>query len=333
MSELTERKVTLGDKITRFYNRVGILIILAALIIICSFVSPVFLSRTNIINLLTQTAVVSIVACGITMLIISGNTDLSAGSMVAFTGCLTLGTYKNLTQVNSLPPLAGGILAIGTAILASVVIYSIAAVIMTRYNAPAFIVTLAGSQAARGLVFLYTDGKVINTIGEIIVIGQGRLMDFLPYPAVVMIIISIISWFILTQTRMGKYLYAIGGNSESARAAGINKTKIVIYTYIIHGAFVAIAGGLFMARMNSGQPSAAVALEFSSITAAIIGGTSLAGGIGTITGTIFGSLIVGIIGNILTLRAVQSYYQMIITGLIIVLAVVIDTKTKTGKRN
>jgi len=128
-------------------------------------------------------------------------------------------------------------------------------------------------------------------------------------------------------------LYAIGGNAEAARAAGVNKAKTVITSYMIHGVFVAIAGGLFMARMNSGQPSAAVALEFSSITAAIIGGTSLAGGIGTVTGTIVGSLIVGIIGNILTLRAVQSYYQMIITGIIIVLAVVIDTKTKSGKRD
>jgi inositol transport system permease protein len=331
--EKTGRKLTPSEKIAEIYNKIGIIAILVLLIIACSFISNVFLSKANIINLLTQTAVVTIVACGITMLIISGNTDLSAGSMVAFTGCLILGTYKQLTNGYGFNPFFGTVTALMVGIAASIILYLFAAFIMTRYSVPAFIVTLAVSTSARGLVFIYTDGKVINTIGDIVVIGQGKIFNFLPWPAVAMIIIACITWVILSKTRMGKYLYAIGGNAEAARAAGINQTKTVIRSYVIHAVFVAIAGGLFMARMNSAQPSAAVGLEFDAITAAIIGGASLSGGIGTAIGTIIGSLIIGIIGNILTLKSVQSYFQMIITGLIIVAAVVIDIKTKGGKRN
>jgi inositol transport system permease protein len=332
MKKTTVQKILFSEKVAQLYNKVGIFVILILLVMVCSIISPVFLSKTNIINLLTQTAVVTIIACGITMVVISGNTDLSAGSMVALTGCLTVGLYKTFTQTYSMSPFSGAALSILSSIAVSLVIYTAAAIIITRYNTPAFIVTLAVSQIARGIVYLYTKGKVINTIGRIVVIGQGKMFNILPYPAAVSIIIAIISWFILSQLRIGKYLYAVGGNAESARAAGISKTKTVIFSFVVHAIFTAIAGGLFMARMNSGQPSAAVGLEFQAITAAIIGGVSLAGGIGTISGTIIGSLIIGIIGNILTLEAVQSYYQMIITGLIIVFAVVIDIKTKGGKR-
>ena len=326
------RKATTGEIIVNLYNRVGIVAILILLCIGFSFISDKFLTMPNLINQLTQTAAVTIVACGITMLIIAGNTDLSAGSMVALSGCLILGTYKQLTQIHGFTPVVGVITAMLIGIAASVAMYVFAAAIMTRYRVPAFIVTLAVSQSARGLGFMYTDGKVINTIGDIVVIGQGKLFNFLPWPAVTMIVVAIITWIILTKTRMGKYLYAIGGNAEAARAAGINQARTVIISYAIHGVFVAIAGALFMARMNSAQPSAAVGLEFDAITAAIIGGASLSGGIGTVTGTIIGSFIIGSIKNILTLKSVQSYFQMIITGVIIVLAVVIDIKTKGGKR-
>lgn len=326
-----QRKVPLGEKIANIYNKVGVLAILIILIIACSIISPVFLSKTNIINLLTQISVVTIMACGITMLIIMGNTDLSAGSMVALTGCVILGTYKQLTQVGTMGPVSGTICAMLIGIALSALMYFITAVVLTKFRIPAFIVTLALNKVARGMVFIYTDGKVINTIGEIVVIGQGKLFNFLPWPAVVMIVIAIITWIILSKTRFGKYMYALGGNAEAARAAGINESRVVIQSYVIHGIFVAIAGALFMARMNSAQPSAAEGKEFDAITAAIIGGASLSGGMGTATGTIIGSMITGIITNILTLRSVQSYWQMIVTGLIIVAAVIIDTKTKGGK--
>jgi len=318
------------NSLAETYNKFGTLAILIVLIIICSFLSPVFLSQINIINLLVQTAVVTIIACGITMLVITGNTDLSAGSMVALIGCIAVGTFRDMTETGT-GAFAAGAAGIGLSLLVGLALYGMCAVVITRYKAPAFIVTLAVSTAARGLALMYTKARVIVPIGSIANIGFGRV-GFVPIPIIVMIIIAIITWVILKHTRLGKYLYAIGGNREAAIAAGINTNAVIIKTYLIYSVFVTTAGVIFMARLNSGQPSEAVGLEFKAITAAIIGGTSLAGGVGTVTGTIIGSMIIGIISNILTLMHVQSYYQQIITGVVIVLAVVIDIKTKGGTR-
>ncbi|MDY5541014.1 MAG: ABC transporter permease, partial [Lachnospiraceae bacterium] len=152
-----------------------------------------------------------------------------------------------------------------------------------------------------------------------------------PYSVLIMLLCIVITWFVLRRMRLGRHIYAVGGNAEAAKASGISTQKTIIKTYLIHGAFVGIAGVLFMTRLNSGQPAEAVGLEFDAITAAIIGGASLSGGVGSIYGSIIGSVIIGVITNILTLKSVQSYYQMIITGVIIVVAVVLDIVTK-GKK-
>lgn len=315
-----------------FYNRFGIFFILVALLTICAFVSPVFLKQANIVNLLSQIAVVTIIACGITMLIIAGQTDLSGGSVVALTGCICVGTYKQMVEIGGMNAVLGGFLAVGAAMLVGMGINMLSGMIIARFRAPAFIVTLAMMQAARGLCYIYTSGQPIYKIGKITVLGQGRLFGVVPYSVLIMIVVIIISWFVLKRTRLGRYLYAVGGNSEAAVASGINNGRTIIKAYMIHGAFVGLAGALFMTRLNSGQPAEAVGLEFDSITAAIIGGASLSGGVGSIGGTIIGSVIIGAIGNILTLKSVQSYYQMIITGVIIMVAVVLDIMTKGKKR-
>jgi inositol transport system permease protein len=332
MSNMSPAPVKKQISIAEYYNKFGTLVILSVLFIICSFLSPVFLTSINIINLLVQTAVVTIIACGITMLVITGNTDLSAGSMVALVGCIAVGTFKNMTTEGGSGIVSAGLTGVFLAILASIALYGACGVIITRYRAPAFIVTLAVSTGGRGLALMYTKAKVIPAIGAISYLGQGRVFGVIPLPVVVMIIIAVLTWIILTQTRFGKHLYAIGGNVEAALAAGINTRLVIVKAYLIYGVYVAIAGVIFMTRLNSGQPSEAVGLEFKAITAAIIGGTSLAGGVGTVTGTIIGSIIIGMISNVLTLLHVQSYYQQIITGVVIVLAVVVDIKTKGGKR-
>lgn len=317
--------------ILALYNKYGILFILIGLIIICSIVSPVFFSSANIVNLLSQIAVVTIISCGITLLIIAGQTDLSGGSIVALTGCICVGTFKKLME-GGMGDIPAGILAVGAAVLIGMLVNLISGIIIARYKAPAFIVTLAMMQAGRGVCYLYTDGLPIYGIGNISVLGQGRIGGFIPISVIIMIGVIVVAYIILNRTRLGRYLYAVGGNEDAARAAGVNVGKTLVQAFLIHGAMVGIAGVLFMTRLNSGQPSEAVGLEFDAITAAIIGGASLAGGIGTIPGTIVGSIIIGIIGNILTLKSVQSYYQMIITGAIIVLAVILDIKTKGEKR-
>lgn len=319
------------EKAIKFYNKYGIAVILLGLLIICSIMSPVFLSQANIVNLLSQIAVVTVITCGITQLIIAGQTDLSGGAIVALTGCICVGTYKNLSEGGMNGWLAG-IVAVLAAVLVGMIVNFLSGVIITEFHAPAFIVTLAMMQAGRGVCYIYTGGTPIYNIGSISKLGQGRIQGILPYSVIIMVLCIIATWVILNRTRLGRYIYAVGGNPEAAKASGISAKKTIIEAYLIHGAFVGLAGALFMTRLNSGQPAEAVGLEFDAITAAVIGGASLSGGVGTIYGSIIGSMIIGAITNILTLKSVQSYYQMIITGLIIVISVILDIVTK-GKKD
>ena len=295
------------EKAIKFYNKYGIAVILLGLLIICSIMSPVFLSQANIVNLLSQIAVVTVITCGITQLIIAGQTDLSGGAIVALTGCICVGTYKNLSEGGMNGWLAG-IVAVLAAVLVGMIVNFLSGVIITEFHAPAFIVTLAMMQAGRGVCYIYTGGTPIYNIGSISKLGQGRIQGILPYSVIIMVLCIIATWVILNRTRLGRYIYAVGGNPEAAKASGISAKKTIIEAYIIHGAFVGLAGALFMTRLNSGQPAEAVGLEFDAITAAVIGGASLSGGVGTIYGSIIGSMIIGVITNILTLKSVQSYY-------------------------
>ncbi len=319
------------EKAIKFYNKYGIAVILLGLLIICSIMSPVFLSQANIVNLLSQIAVVTVITCGITQLIIAGQTDLSGGAIVALTGCICVGTYKNLSE-GGMNGWLVGIVAVLAAVLVGMIVNFLSGVIITEFHAPAFIVTLAMMQAGRGVCYIYTGGTPIYNIGSISKLGQGRIQGILPYSVIIMVLCIIATWVILNRTRLGRYIYAVGGNPEAAKASGISAKRTIIEAYLIHGAFVGLAGALFMTRLNSGQPAEAVGLEFDAITAAVIGGASLSGGVGTIYGSIIGSMIIGVITNILTLKSVQSYYQMIITGLIIVISVILDIVTK-GKKD
>ncbi len=318
------------ETVIKFYNKYGIAVILLGLILICSIISPVFFSQANIVNLLSQIAVVTIITCGITQVIIAGQTDLSGGAIVALTGCICVGTFKDLSE-GGMNQWIAGILAVIAAILVGMFVNFLSGVIITQFHAPAFIVTLAMMQAGRGVCYIYTGGTPIYNIGNISKLGQGRIQGLVPYSVIIMILCIVITWFILKRMRLGRYIYAVGGNPEAAKASGISAQKTIIKTYLIHGAFVGLAGALFMTRLNSGQPAEADGLEFDAITAAVIGGASLSGGVGSIYGSIIGSIIIGVITNILTLKSVQSYYQMIITGVIIVVAVILDIVTK-GKR-
>lgn len=322
----TNKKSFLG-----FYNKYGTVVILAILLAACSLLSPVFVSQENIVNLLSQIAVVTILTCGITLLIIAGQTDLSGGAIVALTGCVCVGTYKNLSEGGMNPWLAG-LISVLAAIAVGIAVNLFSGAIITQFGAPAFIVTLAMMQAGRGICYLYTGGVPIYNVGSVSRLGQGRVGGVLPYSVIIMVVCIAITWFVLNRMRLGRHIYAVGGNSAAARASGISPKWTIIKAYLIHGVFVGIAGALFMTRLNSGQPAEAQGLEFSAITAAVIGSASLAGGSGSVYGSVIGSVIIGVITNILTLKSVQSYYQMIITGFIIMGAVVLDIVTK-GKKD
>lgn len=298
--------------------------IVIVLFIICgisALLTPTFLNSENLTNVIRQVSIITIIAFGETMLIIGGMVDLAPGSVAALAGCIAIGTYLATHSI---------LIALISAILIGIVTGLTSGFIVTKYRVPSFIMTLAMMTIARGFTYIYTKGFPIYDIGAINVIGKGSFLG-VPIPVGVMIILAGFSGVLLSKTRYGRYLYAIGGSEDAAVAAGIKVKRIKITAFVVCGIFSAIGGVLLMARLNSGQPAAGVGYEFDAITGAIIGGTSFTGGVGTIWGTLAGSLIVGVINNVLNLLSVPSYYQQVLKGVIIVVAVVLDLRTRTAK--
>lgn len=312
--------------LTRLKNvdtgRYSIFIILLALVIVASLLSPNFFTGTNITNVLRQVAVITILAYGAMTLIIGGMIDLSAGAVMAFAGVVSVLVYKDTGHM-FLAVLAG--VAIG-------VVSNLAnAFLVATLRTPAFIVTLGMMMVARGAVLQITQGQNVLQLGDFVVLGQGSL-GWLPLPTLFLIAATVAVWYLMTQTRFGRGIYAVGGSEAAARAAGIPVTRVKYQAFILNGVLVGFAGVIFMARVNAGLPNAGIGYELQAITAPIIGGTSFSGGVGTTSGTLAGALIVGALGNIMNLTGVGSYIQQIVMGLIIAVAVAYDVWSKGRKR-
>lgn len=302
-------------------SRYSIFIILLALLVAASFLSPNFLSSNNLFNVLRQIAVITILAYGAMTLIIGGMIDLSAGAVMAFAGVASVMVYK---------PTGSFVLAILTGIAVGVICNLVNAFLVATLRTPAFIVTLGMMLMARGAVLELTQGQNILQLGDFILIGQGNL-GWLPIPALILIVITAVMWYLMNQTRYGRSVYAVGGNEEATRAAGIRVERVKYQAFFVNGVLVGLAGVIFMSRVNAGLPNAGIGYELQAITAPIIGGTSFSGGVGTVLGTLAGALIVGVLGNIMNLIGVGSYIQQIVMGLIIVVAVAYDVFSKRGK--
>lgn len=300
-------------------KKYGIFTVLVVFFVICSIINKNFLSVRNLTNISRQISVITILAFGETLLIISGMLDLSNGSVLALSGLISVSIYK---MTGSL------LLAFIVAIAVGIICNMINGVMVTEFNTPPFIATLAMLAIARGAALLYTKGQNIYQIGDYVKFGQGYIW-IIPTPIIFLVLIGIYTWYLLKHTRLGRSLYAIGGNEEAAKASGINISQSKMLAFIVNGFFVGIAGVLFMSRVNAGLPNGAVGYEFEALTAAIIGGTSFSGGIGTALGTVAGAFIVGFLNNIMNLLGVNSYIQRIIRGVIIALAVIYDIRAKT----
>jgi inositol transport system permease protein len=307
--------------LSAFLSTFGITFVLLAICVISAFLSPVFLNIENLINVVRQVSIITIIAFGETMLIIAGMVDLAPGSVAALAGCVAIGTYLDTHSM---------LVAIAAAILVGTVTGAISGFVVTRYKVPSFIMTLAMMTVARGATYIYTNGFPMYNIGGISVLGKGSIAG-VPIPVVAMLVLALAFGVLLGRTRFGRYLYAIGGSEDAALAAGIKIMRIKLTAFIICGACSAFGGVLLMTRLNSGQPAAGVGYEFDAITGAIIGGTSFTGGVGTIWGTLTGCLIVGVINNVLNLTGVPSYYQQVVKGMIIVVAVICDLRTKAAR--
>ncbi len=302
-------------------SKYSIYFVLIVMFFICWLVNKNFVSITNLSNISRQISVGTILAFGETILIIAGMLDLSSASVLAFSGVLSVSVYL---MTGSL------LLAFFVGVAVSVVCNIITAMIVTRYNVPTFIATLSMMAMARGAALLYTNGQNIYQIGDYVEFGQGYILG-IPTPVIFLAGTLLVTWYLLRHTVFGRSIYAIGGNEEAAIASGINVKANKILAYVINGVYVGVAGVLFMSRNNVGLPNGAVGYEFTALTAAVIGGTSMSGGIGSAAGTVAGAFIVGFLDNIMVLSGVNSYLQEIVRGGIITLAVAYDIYAKSKK--
>ena len=309
------------SKLDSIKNKYSIVLILLLLFGVSSLINENFLTLGNLSNISRQISVTTILAFGETLLIIAGLIDLSSGSVLAMSGVLSVMTYVNTQNL---------LLSFLVAVVVSVVFNLLNGIMVERFKAPPYIATLATQTVARGAALLITKGQNILKIGDYTVFGQGSI-GVIPTPIIFLVVIGLFTWYLLTQTRFGRALYAIGGNEEAAVASGINVGLTKIQVFLVNGVFVGVASVLFMSRVNAGLPNGAIGYEMEGLTAAIIGGTSFSGGIGTAGGTLAGAFIVGFLNNIMNLTGVDSYVQQIVRGAIIALAVIYDIYAKQSR--
>lgn len=319
---------TKNENITSYIRNYALIGIFLLMCIAFSIASSTFLTLPNIIGIFRQVSVNGILAVGMTLVIITAGIDLSIGPLAAIAGVVSamiLEKYPNLLVVALLAGLAAAaIMSMWTGVL------------VAKMKIAPFIASLSTMSIAKGVALVIADG-VPHTIKSesYIKLGNGYLWNpsktggiSIPIPVVIITIVVVIIGVILYKTKYGRYIYAVGGNENAAVASGVHVTKVKFWTYVLNGVLCGIAGIVLAGRITSGQPTAATGYEMDAITAVIVGGTSMTGGVGKLSGTIIGVLIIGVLNNGLILLGVSSYYQQIIKGIIIAAAVLLDMKTK-----
>jgi ribose/xylose/arabinose/galactoside ABC-type transport system permease subunit len=307
----------------KFFSKYGIVFVLLILILALSIISPTFLSVANIMNVLRQIAINGFLAVGMTFVILTGGIDLSVGSVLAFSGVIAATLAKTPGVPIIVPVIAG--------IVSGLVLGTMNGFVISRFKLAPFIVTLGMMSIARGLTFVYSDGRPIPGLSKAFLkIGGGSIFG-IPNQVIILLLVFIIANIILTQTKFGRYIYAIGGNEVSAVISGLNTKRVKMWVYSISGILSGLAGVILTSRVTSGLPQAGQSYELDAIAAVVIGGTSMTGGKGKLWGTIIGILLIGTLNNGMDLLNVSSFYQLIVKGLIIVLAVLLDEQTNKMK--
>lgn len=311
-------------KIVNILSDYGIFFVLLLLVILLSIARPNFLRLQNIMNVLRQISINGLLSIGMTFVILTGGIDLSVGSMLAFGGVIAASLASDAMGGSVQSPYVAAM----AALLMGLLLGSFNGLLVSEMKLPPFIVTLGMLSMARGFTFIYTDGMPIPRIDkDFLFFGQGVFLG-IPFPVIIFAVVFLISWIVLNKTRYGRYVYAVGGNEKSAKVSGVN-TKLIIYSvYAISGILSALGGIILTARTTAGLPQAGQSYELDAIAAAVIGGTSMSGGRGVLSGTLIGALLIGVINNGLDLLGVSSYFQQVVKGAIIVGAVLLDSLRK-----
>lgn len=307
------------SKIAYYAQDFGALIALTLLVIGISIISPQFRTISNFLSLLRQSSINGLIAFGMTFVILTGAIDLSVGSLLALTtvlcaGMITSGVPAGLAMFLSL--------GIGAAL------GFVSGLLVTKGRLQPFIATLITMTVYRGLTMIFTNGKPISNLGESYIlklIGKGSYLG-IPIPVILLFVIFLLFFFLLTKTTFGRRIYATGSNWKSAKLAGVNINRTKITAYVISGVMAALSGLILLSRLNSAQPTLGTGYELDAIAAVALGGTSMSGGRGRIYGTFIGVLIIAVLNNGLNILGVSSYYQAVIKGLVILIAVLSDRK-------
>lgn len=299
-----------------WWDRVGILMVLILLVVLMSIFAPNFNRVDNLLNIARSISVNAILAAGLTFVILTGGIDLSVGSIVAVSGVVAV-----IAAIAGVPaPVA---VVIGMAVGGAC---GLANGVLTAYLALApFIVTLGTMTFLRGLAYTITNGQpIVSSDLNFKDLGNGYLLG-IPIPVIAMVAVFLVAWFVLERTRYGRHVYAVGGNAQAARLAGVQVNRIILSVYVVAGICAGLAGVIFSARVISAQPTAGTGYELDAIAAVVLGGTSLVGGRGRIVGTLIGAVILGVLTTGLILLNVQFFTQLLIKGVVIILAVAIDS--------
>lgn len=310
-----------GKNVSAQLKKLGPFLGLILIVIVLGLLNSEFFALSNILNLLRQISINALLAFGMTFVILTGGIDLSVGSMLALAGALTAGM-----MASGLPPL----LAIFLGLIAGAVMGGINGFAVSKGKVAPFIATLATMTIFRGLTLVYTGGRPISgftdsTFFELM--GRGYFFG-IPIPVLWMAFAYIVLYLVLKKTTFGRRTYAIGGNEEAAVLSGVSANRIKIYVYTLAGVLSALAGIILTSRLDSAQPQAGEGYELDAIAAVVLGGTSLSGGRGWIFGTLIGALIIGVLNNGLNLLNVSAFYQQVVKGCVILLAVLLDRKSK-----
>lgn len=302
-----------------FKDNIGIII---ALFIMCLFLvifpttRSTFLTQNNVFNILRQNASNLFLATGMTMVIILGGIDLSVGSVIALSGCIAAGCVVNM----GLPEAVGFLVAI----LIGAVVGMFNGFVICKTNIPPFIVTLASMNITKGIALVYTQGAPIRCMTDAFKFPGAGYVGPVPTPVILMLIIFVIAVMLVNRTHFGRHIYAVGGNAQAASFSGINVQKVKFWVYTFTGIMAGLAGVVIASRLYSGQPRSGEGAEMDAIAAVVVGGTSMSGGSGRLGGTLIGVLIIGVLNNGLNLMGVDSNWQYIVKGLVILLAVYLD---------
>lgn len=310
----------LKDGVVKYFkDNIGIIIALLAMFLFLMFfptTRSTFLTSKNMFNILRQNASNLFLATGMTMVIILGGIDLSVGSVIALSGVVAAGCVVNF----GLPEAVGFLAAI--AVGAAVGFFN--GFIICKTDIPPFIVTLASMNITKGIALVLTGGAPIRCMTDAFKFPGAGYIGVVPTPVILMLVIFIIAVFIINKTQLGRHIYAVGGNVQAAKFSGISVEKVKFIVYAYTGLMAGVAGVVIASRLYSGQPTAGDGAEMDAIASVVVGGTSMSGGSGRIGGTLIGVLIIGVLNNGLNLMGVDSNFQYIVKGLVILLAVYVD---------